>query len=143
LASIQHVVCASPSYLKAKGCPKEPQELRAHNCVPNQFSGTREWPFRIAGRTLLIPIQGALSSNSYAVMIQLAQQGLGVIRVPGHAIRGELEQGALVQLLEPFVVSTEWATVYYSRGRKLPAKTLEFLNFIKAKMSTAKVREQA
>ena len=47
LGKVRRVVCASPEYLRARGLPRRPEDLRAHACV--SFTGLTphaEWTFR-------------------------------------------------------------------------------------------------
>ena len=132
LAGNPYVVCASATYLATAGAPTEPQDLRQHNCLINFFSGPNEWPFKVGGRMEMVPVSGSLSSNSYAVLIELALGGCGIVRVPRHAVVDELQDGRLEPLLDKKVVSQERIVVCYSKDKNLPAKTAEFVDFLKA-----------
>jgi LysR family transcriptional regulator for bpeEF and oprC len=41
LGAVQHVICASPAYFQRFGWPREPQDLREHNCLVNFYSGPK------------------------------------------------------------------------------------------------------
>jgi DNA-binding transcriptional LysR family regulator len=135
LGPIPYVICASPAYFRRFGRPREPQDLREHNCLANLFSGPKEWPFQIAGRPLLVGVKGSLSSNSYTVLIQMAVQGHGVIRVPRHAIRDELEAKKLEPIFEESAASPERVSVYFAKVRNIPMKTTEFIQFLRTAMA--------
>jgi DNA-binding transcriptional LysR family regulator len=137
LGVIPHVVCASPAYFSRAGRPTEPQDLREHNCFVDLFSGPNVWPFKTAGRPLLVEVKGSLSSNSASVLVQMALQDYGIIRVPRHAVRTELAAGRLVPIFEEVTLSPERMAAYFSKAKQLPAKTVEFLQFLQASIVKA------
>src|SRR5215510_11622354 len=95
LGVIRHVICGSPGYFRRFGRPRSPQDLRTHNCLADLYSGPKSWPFRNSPRPLLVEVKGSLSSNSNAVLIRMALDGCGIIRVPLHAVGPELAQKRL------------------------------------------------
>jgi DNA-binding transcriptional LysR family regulator len=137
LGSIRHAICASPAYFKQFGQPRQPQDLRSHNCLSNHASGPKEWPFRSASRQLMIEIAGSLSSNNHSVLIQTALLGSGIIRVPRHAVKKELADGSLVEIFETASLSPERAWAYFSKSKRLPAKTTDFIRFLKSSIDGA------
>jgi DNA-binding transcriptional LysR family regulator len=130
LGGIAHVVCASPDYFRRFGRPKEPQDLRDHNCLSDLFSGRKVWPFKSGTRQLPIEVKGTLSSNSYAVLIPMAVQGHGIIRVPRHAIKTELADKSLETIFDDITLSPERVYAYFSKAKNLPAKTIDFIRFL-------------
>jgi DNA-binding transcriptional LysR family regulator len=130
LGAIRHVICASPDYFRKFGRPKAPQDLRAHNCLADQYSGPKSWPFRNASRPLLVDVKGSLSSNSHAVLIQMALDGSGIIRVPLYAAQAEIRRGELQVIFKNASLSPERMAAYYAKVKPLPAKTADFLDFL-------------
>lgn len=130
LGEVRHVVCASPAYFERFGRPKQPQDLREHNCLANQYSGPKDWPFQNGSRPLLVGVKGALSSNSSAVLIQMALQGYGIIRVPRYAVKAELAAKSLKTIFEDVTLSPERVCAYFSKAKHLPAKTSDFVQFL-------------
>jgi DNA-binding transcriptional LysR family regulator len=136
LGPVPYVICTSPHYFDRFERPKEPQELRDHNCLVNLFSGAREWPFKIAGRPVLVNVKGSLSSNSYAVLTQLALEGCGIVRVPRHAVIHEITAKKMEPIFEDSSSSPEHVAVYFSKVRNLPMKTTAFIQFLRTSLST-------
>jgi DNA-binding transcriptional LysR family regulator len=127
LGTIRHVICASPAYLREFGRPKTPQDLADHNCLADLYSGPKSWSFRNAPRTLLVEVKGSMSSNSTAVLIQMALRGCGIIRVPLYAVRADIADRKLEVILKNVALSPERMCVYYPKVKRLPAKTAEFI----------------
>jgi len=130
LGAVPYVICAAPDYLRRAGHPKQPQDLREHNCLLNPCAG-KEWPFTVAGRLSHVTIEGALSSNSDAVLLKMAVAGCGLIRVPRALAASELKDGRLVALLEAASAATERISLYHSKAKTLPAKTTDFISFVR------------
>jgi DNA-binding transcriptional LysR family regulator len=135
LGEVRHVVCASPSYLERFGRPKEPQDLRDHNCLANLYSGPKDWPFQTESRPLLVEVKGTLSSNSSAVLIQMALQGYGIVRVPRYAVKAELANKSLKAIFEGVTLSPERVCAYFSKAKHLPAKTSDFVQFLRQSLA--------
>jgi DNA-binding transcriptional LysR family regulator len=77
-------------------------------------------------------VKGTLSSNSADVLIQMALQGHGVVRVPRYAARFELASQSLEAMFEQATLSPERVCAYYSKAKHLPAKTIDFVNFLQS-----------
>jgi DNA-binding transcriptional LysR family regulator len=134
LGTIRHVICGAPAYFRKFGRPKAPQDLRAHNCLADLYSGPKTWPFRNSSRPLLVEVKGSLSSNSNAVLIQMALDGCGIIRVPLHAVRREIADKRLEVIFKNVSLSPERMCAYYAKVKPLPAKTSDFIDFLETSL---------
>ncbi len=132
LGGIAHVVCASPAYFQRFGRPKKPEDLREHNCLVNLSSAPKGWPFKVASRHVLVGVKGALSSNSHAVLIQMALEGHGIIRAPLYAVKAEFANKTLEAIFDGTALSPERMRAYFSKAKHLPAKTTNFVQFLRA-----------
>jgi len=130
LGAVRHVVCAAPDYFRKFGRPKAPRDLREHNCLADLYSGPKSWPFRNSARPLLVEVKGSMSSNSTAVLIRMALDGCGIIRVPLHAVKVELDNKKLDVIFKNVSLSPERICAYYTKAKRLPAKTADFVNFL-------------
>ena len=50
LASCRSVLCASPAYLKRRGRPERPEDLKTHECITHAFGARAEYRLRRAAR---------------------------------------------------------------------------------------------
>ena len=135
LGVIPQVICASPDYFRRFGRPKTPQDLREHNCLADLYSGPKSWPFQNSSRRLLVEVKGSLSSNDNTVLIQMALKGCGIIRVPLHAVNTEIAERKLDVILKEVSLSPERMCAYYSKVKRLPAKTADFITFLATSIS--------
>jgi len=134
LGTIRQVICGSPQYFRKFGRPKTPQDLREHNCLADLYSGPKSWPFRNSPRPLLVEVKGSLSSNSSAVLIRMALNGSGIIRVPHHAVQKEIADKELDVIFKNVSLSPERMSAYCARVKCLPAKTADFISFLKTSL---------
>ena len=132
LGAVPHVICASPGYFEKFGRPKSPPDLRNHNCLADPFSGPKRWPFRNSPRPLLVEVKGSPSSNSDSVLVQMALRDCGIIRVPLHAVSTEIAAKRLQVIFQHASLSPERMSVYVAKAKRLPAKTANFIDFLKA-----------
>ena len=135
LGEIRHVVCASPKYFQRFGKPKKPQDLCDHSCLVNLLSASKGWPFQSASRQFHVEVKGALSSNSSAVLIQMALHGHGIVRVPHYAVKARLANKTLHTIFEGMTASPERVRAYFSKAKHLPAKTMDFIQFLQASIA--------
>ena len=56
LATCRSVLCATPSYLQARGTPTAPEHLAAHNCLTHHYVGKSLWQLHRDGRSLSVPV---------------------------------------------------------------------------------------
>ncbi|MEZ4394402.1 MAG: LysR family transcriptional regulator [Polyangiales bacterium] len=104
LADARRVLVASPKYLRARGAPQTPRDLKAHSCLAHGDVGAaRVWRFaREDGAEVAVPVRGRFWSNSSEAALVMARGGLGVALLADWLVRDDLARGRLVALLEGF-----------------------------------------
>lgn len=137
LGAVRHVICGSPRYFQKFGRPKAPQDLRAHNCLVDPFGAAKAWPFRNGSRPLPVEVKGSISSNSNAVLVELALHHCGIARVPFHAVTGEIAARRLEVIFTNSTLSPERVAAYVAKSKRLPAKTANFIDFLKSTLGRA------
>src|SRR5580700_2674734 len=101
MVDLTRVVCASPSYLARHGRPAEPGDLVRHACLTlsrNPGSGT--WQFRINGKLTRIDVKGPVSADSADMLLRLAIEGVGILRLSEHVVARSIHEGLLQALLQ-------------------------------------------
>src|SRR5712691_7862972 len=76
-------VVGAPSYFKKRSEPKRPQDLIGHNCIKLRLrthGGVYAWEFEKAGRELRVRVEGQLTFNATAQMLNAALAGLVRLR---------------------------------------------------------------
>jgi DNA-binding transcriptional LysR family regulator len=127
---------ASPVYIAARGQPEHPRDLLDHACLRGQFaSGTMPtWEFERAGEVVRVDPTGPLVVRLGAaadLAVSAAIDGLGIIHLFEEWLRGPLDCGALVPVLEPWWQPFAGPFLYYPGRRLLPAPLRAFIDFIR------------
>jgi DNA-binding transcriptional LysR family regulator len=76
IGSIRIVVCASPSYLKARGEPKQLSDLEKHGCVTiDDHTIPSAWKFVRGSRATAAPVSSRLCVNTSEAAVLAAIEG--------------------------------------------------------------------
>jgi DNA-binding transcriptional LysR family regulator len=130
VGAIRRVVCASPDYFSARGIPKIPDELAAHDCITFEaLMAPEAWTFGIGRSEVSVPIHSRLVVNTAEAAIDAAIAGVGITRVLSYQIATAIRAGTLVIALQEFEPSPWAVSLVYSGGRLLPLKLRAFLDF--------------
>lgn len=123
------IVCAAPSYLRLHGAPTTPGELQHHHCLVRQ--DTSEWVFKAPDGAQHIHISGPVTASESEILLVLARQGVGIIRVSEHVVRDDLQAGTLVPLLEGYEIEKPQPiyAAYLSR-RHLNSRVRAFVDYL-------------
>jgi LysR family transcriptional regulator for bpeEF and oprC len=124
------VTCASPKYLKAQGTPKNPEDLRHHNCLDHYDNRDQTWKYIINDELKPIPVHGNIRSNTSMDLKNLAVSGLGIAYLPSFTIRDEINSGKLKPILTSYQVPALSMQAVYPSGRYLSQKTRVFIDFL-------------
>ena len=135
LGETSQAIVASPGYLAKYGTPHTPQELEAHNRLGWTYRrNVPDWPLRVDGRTIAIPVAGPVRASDGETLRQLAIAGAGVARLSLYHIQHDIDAGRLVPLLEEFNPGEAEPihAVYIGKAGTLPARVRAVLDFLVA-----------
>jgi len=129
------LLCASPQYLADNGVPASPFQLKDFDCIRYEYSGWRNW-FLMHEKPTKLVIKSNLTIRSINGQKQLILSHAGFALMPKWAVKDELENGSLVQILKQHVFSPyeSLSSTYaiYSKRELVSPKIRVFLDFIKA-----------
>ena len=127
LGSTKFVTCATPQYLKNRGTPKKPGDLKNHDCMLLKTDqGVRSWPMKgLKGK-----LNGRLYSSSFVVLKEAVLADLGLGFFPSNYVCEEIRKGELAVLLEKFNTLESTLSAVYPASRHLTPKVRLFLDFI-------------
>jgi DNA-binding transcriptional LysR family regulator len=119
------VVVGAPAYLARKGVPRKPEDLLAHDCIcirSTTTGGPYAWELERGPRSWRIPVHGPVITNDGALMLDLAEAGVGLLYAFEPTVAEPLKRGALTVVLEPFAAAVEGLFLYFpSRAQVSPA----------------------
>jgi DNA-binding transcriptional LysR family regulator len=123
-------VYASPDYLRHRGTPKHPRDLRGHDLVA--FSATTpvvdRWSFRGTRGSIAIAVRPRLVVNSGEAAIDAAVAGLGLTGVLSYQVTEEIAAGKLRRVLASFEPPPLPIHLVHPAGRHLPARVRLFID---------------
>ncbi|MEZ2311643.1 LysR substrate-binding domain-containing protein [Paraburkholderia sp. RCC_158] len=127
-------VVASPRYLRGRGEPLHPLDLRRHRCLRRRAPGsqTQRWNFENAGERLALEVDGPLILDNRNVMVEAAIDGAGVAYVSEELAAPYLATGRLVALLVDWVPALAPLSFFYPGRRHLPAGLSAFIDLVRA-----------
>ena len=130
LGMVRRVVCASPAYLAARGTPRTPDELAAHDCISYEgFLAPNTWTFVRDKTEIAVAVQPRLIVTSVEAACDAARAGIGLTRAFSYHIAGSAQAGTLVTLLDEHQPERLPVSLLYAAGRFLPIKLRAFLDF--------------
>jgi len=128
----KRLICAAPSYLARHGTPRRPEELVRHNCiVSRERPYLNRWPFRIDGEVREIEVAGRVAISEGEMQMQIALQGIGIVRLTRLTMAQAIRDGTLVPLLGDFSADDPVPIhAVYPHRRHLAPKVPAFVNFL-------------
>lgn len=141
LAANERYLCASPAYLKRRGVPAGPRDLRGHDCIAlreNEEDVTL-WRFsrkRAKSPAEVVRIEPMLSSNDGEVVKAWALADRGLIVRSEWDVADDLAAGRLVRVLSNYQLPPADVVALLNPGRGGRARrTQAFLESLRARLS--------
>ena len=134
LGENRRAVVASPAYWKARGKPKRPEDLSAHDCLLYSYLSSGEtWTLTGAdGVRHEVAVSGPLRVNTIDALRVAALDGLGIAMAATWLLGPDLRAGRLVAVLDDYVPAAPPIYVLYPPGRHLSPKVRAFVDFLVA-----------
>jgi DNA-binding transcriptional LysR family regulator len=133
LAPCRLLLCASPSYLNARGSPSRVADLANHDCLAYTLSHSTpvdRWLFGAKGE-VSVPIRGTLRANNGDALRMAALAGLGIVYETSFTLGDDVRAGRLVPLvLDHPCYSAAAVHAVLPSGRQAPAKVRAFVDFL-------------
>lgn len=116
---------AAPHYFSRHAPPQSPQDLVRHNCINMRMTssgGLYVWEFDDAEGPVNVRVEGQLTFNTSAHMVDAALAGLGIAFLPEEEFAPHIAEGRLVRVLEEWCHPFPGYYLYYpSRKQPSPA----------------------
>lgn len=116
------VAVGSPDYFATHSIPLTPQDLVQHNCINHRQAragGLYAWEFARDGRDVRVRVEGQLTYNSTAPMIDATIEGLGLAFMPENLVSAAIGDGRLVQVLDEWCPMFSGYHLYYPSRRQM------------------------
>jgi DNA-binding transcriptional LysR family regulator len=143
VGAVRRVVCASPGYFSARGTPKTPGELSAHDCVTFEgLMAPEAWTFAIRKSDASVPVHSRLIVNTAEAAIDAAIAGVGITRVLSYQVANALRAGTLALALREFEPTPWPVSLVYAGQGLLPLKLRAFLDFAAPRLKARLARSE-
>ncbi len=132
IATTSYTYCASPDYLKKFGEPKKPVDLIKHRYIAHSMrKPDNELVF---SNKEVIKLAPYIKVNDTQSMVNLALDGLGIVKLHHYVVKDLLESGKLQEILMNYCEKDVPIYVAFPNRRFVPAKVRCFIDFITLKM---------
>jgi DNA-binding transcriptional LysR family regulator len=128
---------ASPEWVSAVGCPKEPADLQGLEGIGwFQVGATPRWRLHNdTGEQLELAIRPRFQTNNLAVARLAALAGVGMARLPRPLCSGDLLSGKLVRVLSHYAPESMGIYVVYPTRKSLTPAGRLFVEEVEAALS--------
>jgi DNA-binding transcriptional LysR family regulator len=117
-------VVGAPAYYRKRPEPTRPQDLVHHNCINLRLpthGGLYAWEFEKGGRDLKVRVEGQLTFNTTAQMLNAAVAGFGLTYVPEGLAQPHIAKGRLKRVLEDWLPPFSGYHLWYPSRRQSSA----------------------
>lgn len=132
LADNRRFLCASPSYLAARGVPHSPRDLHNHSCIVLRESDEiyGSWHFQSGTRQETVKVRGPLSTNDGEAALAWALDGHGIVLRSEWDAAPFLRSGRLRPLLPDWAPPPADIYILFPTKSHLQAKTRAMVDFM-------------
>ena len=117
-------VVGSSSYFKTRSEPKKPQELLQHNCINLRLpthGNVYAWEFEKGTRELRVRVEGQMTFNGTAQLLNAALEGGGLAYVPEGMVEAHVAKGRLKRVLADWCPPYSGYHLFYPSRRQSSA----------------------
>jgi DNA-binding transcriptional LysR family regulator len=135
VGSLLWVVSAAPAYLKRRGVPTIPEDLRHHDCLVFTQPGY-EWRFRKDGRIINEQVPARMRANTLDAVVEAAVAGAGLVYAPAWQVREHVTAGRLQAVLRDYEVPSLPINALLSHRRLLSSKVRTLIEFLATQLNS-------
>ena len=134
VAFCRMVLCASPDYLRRRGTPAVPDDLRGHDCLLYSYTPGQTW---VLGG-VAVAVSGPLVANNGDALAGAAVAGQGIILQPTRSSLGDaVRAGLLAPVLPGWPPRALAVHAVYPASRNLQPKVRAFVDTLAARLGGA------
>lgn len=133
LVPYQLIACASPGYIAARGTPRTPADLVAHDCLGFVFASGQpfsEWRFDKEGQVHKVQVRSRFQVNDARVLQAAALDGQGIVLQANLILADDLAAGRLVQVLPDYETPTRALHILFAATRPPTQTQRSFIDHV-------------
>ena len=127
-------VVGAPAYFKKCAEPRRPQELIGHNCINLRLpthGNVYAWEFEKGSREVRVRVEGQLTFNGTAQLLNGALAGCGLAYVPEGLVKQHIEKGRLKRVLADWCPPYSGYHLFYPSRRQSSAAFAVVVNALR------------
>ncbi len=127
-------IVASPDYLERRGVPGTPAELTVHDGICFVFDSSGQvapWNFKGKDGVFAVMPKPHMLANDLQSLVGFAEAGLGLAYVYAAAVKGQINEGSLIAVLEGTTLALPRYSINYRSKRNMPARLRAFIDMAK------------
>lgn len=133
LGAVRRVYCASPEYLAARGVPKQPRDLKDHDCIVSGDSAEgATWTLGTGKSAQTVHVNARIAANIMSFCSAAAVAGLGIAQLPDALAQPHIAAGRLVTVLDEYAVERGGIYLVFPSNRHLSAAVRAFIDHVEA-----------
>jgi DNA-binding transcriptional LysR family regulator len=125
VGAMRRVLCATPRYVRTRGRPEVPGDLRDHACLLHPSLQDAESFTFVSGPGAVpesVRVDGRLRVGHTLALYEAALAGLGIAELPFYLVEEDLAAKRLVRVLERYETRAPDVFVVYASGTLLPPR---------------------
>ena len=131
IGMVRRLTVASPAYLKAKGTPRCPEDLKSHDCIVyTRLATGNRWHFESKDGPLGVTVSGRYRVDNSEAVREGVLASLGIAVIPAFAFSGEVERGEVKVLLKAFEPKPLPLNAVYASRRFVPPRVRAMIDFL-------------
>jgi DNA-binding transcriptional LysR family regulator len=138
VGTVRRVICASPEYLRRRGTPRMPQDIRDHACIRHTgLSPRSDWHFRAGRRAVTVPLNVAITCNDIDSSLGACLSGHGLGLFLSYQVARHRNEKRLRYVLEEFETEPLPVHIVYPQSRLVSGKVRSFVDECVATLRSA------
>ena len=132
VATIRHILCATPEYIAEHGMPKTPDDLKRYRYITHSFRNPDN--ILLFKNNKEIYLDFFIRLNDAETMLKCALQGLGFIKIFNYFVDEYIKCGKLIEVLKDYREPPKSLYIFYKQQKFLPNKIRLFIDFLSKKI---------
>lgn len=131
ICPIRLLLCASPAYIEARGCPETPGDLAHHSLLRYDIGGGSQVRLEDPqGKVHTVQAASRVVANNGDFLRDMAMAGHGIIVIPSFIAWQALASGDLVEIMTGYAPPSLDAWAVYPQTRYLSRRARLFIDFL-------------
>jgi DNA-binding transcriptional LysR family regulator len=131
IGMVRRVTVASLAYLKAKGTPRTPDDLKRHDCIVyTRLATGNRWHFEGRDGLLSVDVSGRFRVDNSEAVREGVLAGLGIAVIPAFAFSDEITRGDVKVLLKAYEPKLLPLNAIYPSRRYVSLRVRAMIDFL-------------